>query len=265
MLARSPLVGNRIFAGRNLETLSPACSHRVVAKCSKSFPLVGYTLRNPCVHEGASPDFTIWGRTREKFQLLRRSDFRFFGPLRPNPLESSGSCISPFRHPHMKRSLEICALIVAIYCVGYPQQRPCPTLLPTLRTWEALYRSYTSYRICDDGFVGEQYSESEARLLVDHWKTLPRLASLARENVDSRRFVLRHVDASLDMKDVGRIKVKVRIQCPRELRVLCDDLGKQADSALKEDQPRAEKTMSLFADEGARATQPRFEEFFHSG
>ena len=61
----------------------------VLAKCLKSFfhfPLVGYTLRNSCVHEGASPNFTIWGRTREKLQLLRRSDFRFFGPLRPNSL-----------------------------------------------------------------------------------------------------------------------------------------------------------------------------------
>ena len=64
----------------------PAVFTPVLAKCSKSFPLVGYTLRNSCVHEGASPNFTIWGRTREKFQLLRRSDFRFFGPLRPNPL-----------------------------------------------------------------------------------------------------------------------------------------------------------------------------------
>jgi hypothetical protein len=27
-----------------------------------------------------------WGRTLENFQLLRRSDFRFFRPLRPNSL-----------------------------------------------------------------------------------------------------------------------------------------------------------------------------------
>jgi len=135
----------------------------------------------------------------------------------------------------MKRCLEICFLVLAFLLRGYSQQRPCPTLLPTLRTWDALYKSYASYRSCDDGFVGENYSESVARLLVDHWNTLPRLASLARENVDFRRFVLKHVDATLDMKDVEKIKAEAKTQCPQGLRALCDDLGKQADSALKED------------------------------
>jgi len=135
----------------------------------------------------------------------------------------------------MKRCVEICALTLAIYCVGYALQRPCPTLLPTLRTWDALYKSYASYRSCGDGFVGENYSESVARLLVDHWNTLPRLASLARENIEFRRFVLKHVDATLDMRDVEKIKAKASTQCPQGLRALCDDLGKQADSALKED------------------------------
>jgi hypothetical protein len=129
--------------------------------------------------------------------------------------------------------------MLAIYCVGYAQQRPCPTLLPVVSTWDALYRSYKSYRSCDDGFVGENYSESVARILVDRWNTLPRLGALARKNADFRRFVLKHVDASLDMTDVEKIKVKARTQCPQGLRILCDDLGKQADSALKEDaEPR---------------------------
>jgi hypothetical protein len=102
----------------------------------------------------------------------------------------------------MKRCLEICALVLAIVCVGYAQQRPCPTLLLTIRTWDALYKSYSSHPTCDDGIVGENYSESVARILVDNWNTLPRLASIARENGDFRRFVLKHVDATLDMNDL---------------------------------------------------------------
>ena len=116
----------------------------------------------------------------------------------------------------MKRCLEICALMMAIYCVGYAQQRPCPTLLSALPTWDPLYKSFTSYRSCDDGFIGENYSESVARILVDHWNTLPRLASLARENVLFRQFVLQHVDATLDTNDIEKIrtKTKTKTQCP---------------------------------------------------
>lgn len=134
----------------------------------------------------------------------------------------------------MKRSLGICALIVVNYCVGYAQQDPCPALLPTLRTWDALYKSYTSYPSCDDGFIGENYSESVARILVDRWSTLPRLASLARENVDFQRFVLKHVDATLDMNDVKKIRTRAITQCPEGLHGLCKDLRSQADSALKQ-------------------------------
>jgi hypothetical protein len=107
--------------------------------------------------------------------------------------------------------------------------------MPTLRTWEALYKSFRLYGYCDDGAVGEGYSESVARILVDHWNTLPRLASLARENADFRRFVLKHVDATLDMKDVEKIRKRAITQCPEGLHALCNDLTKQAEAALKED------------------------------
>jgi hypothetical protein len=134
--------------------------------------------------------------------------------------------------------MQVCSLILAFSCAGYAQQRPCPAVIGTLQTWDALYKSFKSYAHCDDGAVAEGYSESVARILVDHWSTLPRVAYLAKENVDFRRFVLKHVDASLDKDDLEKIKLKARAQCPNSLRVLCNDLGKQADTALKEDAAR---------------------------
>jgi hypothetical protein len=134
----------------------------------------------------------------------------------------------------MKRYIEICGLMLALSCTGYTQDRSCPTSLPILRTWDALYKSYQSYRQCDDGAVGEGYSESVARILVDRWNTLPRLSSLARENSGFLRFVLKHVDATLDTKDVRKIRVKAITQCPGHLSALCNDLKKQAETALKD-------------------------------
>jgi hypothetical protein len=104
-----------------------------------------------------------------------------------------------------------------------------------LRTWDTLYRSYKSYQHCDDGAIGEGYSESVARILVDHWQTLPQLDRLARKDAHFRRFVLRHLDATLNMDDVEKVRKTATTQCPSGLRVLCDDLIKQANSAINED------------------------------
>jgi hypothetical protein len=85
------------------------------------------------------------------------------------------------------------------------------------------------YRQCDDGAIGEGYSESVARILVDHWMTLPRLAQLARKDDEFRRFVLKHVDETLNHEDVESIRANAENVCPTRLRHLCDDLMKQAE------------------------------------
>jgi hypothetical protein len=126
---------------------------------------------------------------------------------------------------------------------GYAQKHPgsvgeCQAAFDeagTLRSWGALYKSYKSYRHCDDGAIGEGYSESVARILVDHWSTLSRLAQLGNKDAEFRAFVVHHVDATLNMDDVEKIKRRAKAQCPTGLRTLCSDLAKHADSALKED------------------------------
>jgi hypothetical protein len=125
---------------------------------------------------------------------------------------------------------------------GFGQQPPCTEAegnraldeADSLRTWDALYRSYRSYRNCDDGAIGEGYSESVIRILAHHWSTLPRLDRLVRQDTEFRRFVIRHVDATLNTDDVVLVKHKAKTGCPVGLGKLCNDLAKQADAALKE-------------------------------
>lgn len=102
------------------------------------------------------------------------------------------------------------------------------------RTWAALYRSYRLYGHCDDGAVAEGYSESVARILVDHWDTLPELARLSKRDAQFRRFVIGHLDATLNMDDVEAVKRKAKTRCPARFNGLCRDLAKQADSAVEE-------------------------------
>lgn len=104
-----------------------------------------------------------------------------------------------------------------------------------LRSWDALYRFYKLYERCNDADAGEGYSESVARILVDHWNTLPRLAKLAASDSGFRRFVLSHVNATLDMKDVERIREKAKAACPDRMHSFCADLKREADAAIEED------------------------------
>ena len=98
----------------------------------------------------------------------------------------------------------------------------------TLRSWDALHRSYQTYARCDDGAIAEGYSESVARILVDHWATLPRLDEIAKKDPSFQDFVLKHVDETLAMNDVKAIQMNATRHCPSHLGRFCRQLRKRA-------------------------------------
>src|ERR1700687_348941 len=55
------------------------------------------------------------------------------------------------------------------------------------------------------------------------------------EGLSVRAFVIGHVDATLTMDDVRKIRKNAKTQCPMALRTVCNDLAKQADAALQGD------------------------------
>jgi len=132
---------------------------------------------------------------------------------------------------------------MALVCVVLSGQKPCSDSenkraeeeAATLRSWDTIYRSYRRYARCNDVDAAEGYSESVARTLVDHWHTLPRLAVLASTDHAFRRFVLSGVNATLDMKDVEKIRSNAQSKCPTGAQSLCADLIKNATGALQGD------------------------------
>src|SRR4030088_1937887 len=130
------------------------------------------------------------------------------------------------------RCLAIVALALSVSS-AFAQQTRCSdseaqraeTVAEMLRSWDALYRSYKLFRQCDDGSIGEGYSESVARILVDHWNTLSQLSHLAKKDAEFRAFVMKHVDATLNMEDVEKIKQNANTRCPIGLLMVCGDLA----------------------------------------
>ena len=108
----------------------------------------------------------------------------------------------------MSKLVPIFGLVFPV-CLAVAQQRPCTgaeaqraeMTADTLHSWEALYEWYKLYGQCGEGGGGEGYAESVARILVDHWTTLPRFADLAKKDSRFQRFVVAHIGTTLDIND----------------------------------------------------------------
>ena len=100
-----------------------------------------------------------------------------------------------------------------------------------LDNWTRVERALKKYGHCDDGSIAEGNSEAVARLLVDGWTTLPLLAELVKRDPALRRFVLCHIDATLDTNDLSKIVGFASMQCPTSSALLCNDLLKAAARA----------------------------------
>jgi len=101
-----------------------------------------------------------------------------------------------------------------------------------LRSWDSLYHSYIRYHSCDDGAIAEGYSEAVARILTDHWKTLPKCPPLYKSSPKFRTFVLRHIDATLAMTDLERIRKNAIRGCPANMAKDCGDIRNAVDRAI---------------------------------
>jgi hypothetical protein len=142
----------------------------------------------------------------------------------------------------MPRTLLLLIALSVQSIVALSQERPCSQAeaqqseseADTLRTWDALYNWYRLYARCNDVSAAEGSSESVARILVDHWSSLPRLSQLATGDKEFGRFVLSHIDATLETNDLKKIAENATQHCPAALLNLYKDLKKEAVGALME-------------------------------
>jgi hypothetical protein len=97
-----------------------------------------------------------------------------------------------------------------------------------LKTWQSVYRFYKQYSHCDDGSIGEGISDAVAKLLANRWDHFSDFVKLASDDKEFGRFVVRHVDETIDWShDAPKINENARQHCPSNSAVLCKALIKQ--------------------------------------
>ncbi|SMC16404.1 hypothetical protein SAMN02745857_00179 [Andreprevotia lacus DSM 23236] len=116
------------------------------------------------------------------------------------------------------------------------QAEAADAMVDRLDSWSRVAQMRTRYGHCDDGAIAEGNSEAIARLLVDHWASLPQLVSLIRRDSALQPFVLRHLDGSLADADLFKIKQLAQTACPAGATALCAELAATAAAGLTDQQ-----------------------------
>jgi hypothetical protein len=92
---------------------------------------------------------------------------------------------------------------------------------PTLKNWDEVFGAFKKYATCDDGAIGEGFSDSIGRLLASHWNTLDRLATLSKKDKTFSAFVIKHIDETLMPNVLLQIHENAITHCPQAYKLLC--------------------------------------------
>lgn len=91
----------------------------------------------------------------------------------------------------------------------------------TLRSWPEVHSAFTRFHHCDDGAIGEGFSESISVLVAEHWPQLSSLTKLTANNHSFRQFVLRHLDETVPADRWSVIEENATKHCPTNARSFC--------------------------------------------
>jgi len=105
------------------------------------------------------------------------------------------------------------------------------TVTDYLDSWRNMNLGYTQFKHCDDGSIGEGFSEATARLFVGQWGRLSQFQQYALKNPSFEKFVLSHIDATLNVKDLKKIQVLAETACPTAHRALCAKIAERSKAA----------------------------------
>lgn len=101
--------------------------------------------------------------------------------------------------------------------------------------WSSLLKHQRTFVSCDDGELGEGYSEAVVNLFAHRWDQFGTFSVLARKNPAFKFWAVRHIDATTSDEDLNRIVLNTSA-CINDAAVasLCKDIRRAAENALKE-------------------------------
>src|SRR5262249_52171141 len=103
-----------------------------------------------------------------------------------------------------------------------------------LNSWKDVEQNFRKLGHCDSGSIAEGNSEAVARLLADQWPTLTALTALVKRTPSFEAYVVRHVDSTLNTKDLDKIAKLASSECPEGMTALCEKIKAAAVRASRQ-------------------------------
>ena len=107
-------------------------------------------------------------------------------------------------------------------------------------SWQEFYAAYLRYGHCDTGAIAEGYSDFAATLAADHWDQVEALDALARAHPAFRKFVLAHLNVTMNLDQAQAIQLNASTRCPEKAKKLCSAILqriKEATTPREADSP----------------------------
>ena len=86
-------------------------------------------------------------------------------------------------------------------------------------SWQQLNKAWKDWRQCDTGEVADTYTDALLRLLVE-WKNVDALAE-SMKDPEYKGFVQAHLRSPAAKDDLGSIRSRAKLSCPKGQQDLC--------------------------------------------
>jgi hypothetical protein len=114
-------------------------------------------------------------------------------------------------------------------------EKAASSLFDARGSWTSLLKHQKVFGRCDDGALGEDYSDAVATLFAHRWDQFGVLFALTKRQPAFERWVIRHIDATGSEDDLKTILLNTAT-CPDDIAMkhLCKAVRKAARFSLVE-------------------------------
>lgn len=113
------------------------------------------------------------------------------------------------------------------------EERAAGEISGALATWAAVHDAYQRFAHCDDGGIGEGFSESISNLLAYRWAEFKELSRFAQIDKQFEAFVLKHIDTTVPEERLNAIFENAMRRCESGVQ-LCKKIAQSAELAQRE-------------------------------
>jgi hypothetical protein len=132
-------------------------------------------------------------------------------------------------------------LILFLLCVSAPlyaggctsaQAKAADSASDSWHSWPSIFAAYERYGQCDDGAIGEGFSDSIVHLLASDWDKLSQAQHFIARQPPFQAFIIRHIDATADSNELHSVQRYATLSCPPSATTLCRQIAGAAKSAI---------------------------------